>query len=100
VEYSPSTSTGSLRVHLEACHAYKYLEVCCEKGWTVKIKSLTLSKNSQQATIQPEPRPPFSTGRFKAALVNWVVADDQVRLNRCLHLQLINIIKYLVYQCR
>ncbi|KAF8529951.1 hypothetical protein JB92DRAFT_3092746, partial [Gautieria morchelliformis] len=67
VEYSPSMSTGSLRVHIEAYHAYEYLAACQEKGWPVKIKSLTLSKSDQKVTTQPEPRPPFSTGQFKAA---------------------------------
>ncbi|KAF8521698.1 hypothetical protein JB92DRAFT_3111045 [Gautieria morchelliformis] len=77
VEYSPSTSTGSLHVHIEACHAYEYLEACRENDWPIKIKSLALPKSNEKVTTQPDPHPPFSTGRFKAALVNWIVADDQ-----------------------
>ncbi|KAF8462470.1 hypothetical protein JB92DRAFT_2838992 [Gautieria morchelliformis] len=61
VEYLPSTSTGSLRMQIEACHAYEYLEACHENDWPIKLKSLALPKS-----------------RFKVVLVNWIVADDQL----------------------
>ncbi|KAF8485547.1 hypothetical protein JB92DRAFT_3131248 [Gautieria morchelliformis] len=77
VEYSLSTSTGSLCVQIEGCHAYEYLKACHENGWPVKIKCLTLLKSNEKVTTQPDPRPPFSMGRFKTALVNWIVANDQ-----------------------
>ncbi|KAF8505006.1 hypothetical protein JB92DRAFT_2833181 [Gautieria morchelliformis] len=60
VEYLPSTSTGSLHMQIEACHAYEYLEACHENDWPIKLKSLALPKS-----------------HFKVALVNWIVADDQ-----------------------
>jgi hypothetical protein len=79
VMYSPLTSTGSLRVHIEACHAYEYLQACRSKGWPIKIKSLAAASKSNDVDSSITPRAPFSIARFKAALVNWIVADDQVR---------------------
>ena len=65
---------GVLRDHLEDCHAYEYVGVCKKNGWPIKIKSLS---GDHKDTI-PTVRPHFTMDRLKTALVDWIVADDQV----------------------
>jgi len=77
VEYSYKTTTGVLRAHISKFHEYEYLEACSTNGWPVKIKSLSRGGSSSSSSAGP-PRPSFTLARFKHALVNWVVADDQV----------------------
>src|SRR5215469_1526600 len=62
VEYSSSTSTGVLRVHLERVHKNDYLESCKEHGWRVK-------QNGQEVYEAQQ----FTMDRFKTALLNWIV---------------------------
>ena len=75
VEYAVSTTTGVLRDHLERFHALEYIDACEKNGWPVKIKALV---DPQTVPFRDALRPAFMIARFKSALVNWIVADDQV----------------------
>ena len=70
--------TTVLCSHLEKYHAFGYLEACRLYGWNIKIKSLVQAANDSNPVTHLPPQLPFSIVRFKAALLNWIIADDQV----------------------
>ena len=81
--YKPTTGYSALRGHLERHHEEEYLKVCQESGWKVmlptwlKKEKVTLDTALQEAQGS---RVPFSPEEFLERLVNWIVADDQVRI--------------------
>jgi hypothetical protein len=82
--YKPSTGYTALRGHLEHHHKDEYLKACQENGWKVMLPSwLKKEKATHDATLQEAQasRVPFSTEEFLQHLVNWIVADDQVRIH-------------------
>jgi hypothetical protein len=58
-------------------HPYEYVNLCKEKGLTARANAV-LKPSMGQDNGTHEPRPPFTFETFKAALVNWIVTDDQV----------------------
>ncbi|KAF8513065.1 hypothetical protein JB92DRAFT_2618764, partial [Gautieria morchelliformis] len=76
--YTLTTTTGILCSHLERFHAFEYMDTCKSHGWKVKVKSLVRAVDDDNAPVtSSSPQPPFSVAGFKAALANWIVADDQ-----------------------
>jgi hypothetical protein len=69
-------TTGVLHDHLDKCHASEYIDACKTNGWDIKIKSF--GKQHSLSTPDVVHRAVFSMASFKTALVNWIVADDQV----------------------
>ena len=82
-KYQPKSSITNLRDHLRRMHAKAYVEKCNENNWPIMISSLRPALTSQTSIeqfAQPgvKPRLSFSPSRLLSALVNWIVADDQV----------------------
>lgn len=84
--YLRSTANGNLRHHLESHHEAKYVEVCASKGWKIQLakraarEALTQTTLDLHTQLNVTPRPSFSPKLFLQHLVNFIVADDQVRL--------------------
>ena len=81
--YQPKSSITNLRNHLRRMHAKAYFEKCNEKNWPIMIPSLRPTLMSQTsieqfAQLGVKPRLSFSPSQLLSALVNWIVADDQV----------------------
>jgi len=85
--YSAKTGTGTLRKHLYTCHLELWLAACELKKIPITSKealafmgdqnSSTRSQTNSEA--EPVPRVDFSQKAFVDALVDFIVADDQVR---------------------
>ena len=80
VEYAVTMTTGVLHSHLEKYHAFEYLEACRSYGWNIKIKLLVQAVNDSNPVTYLSPQLPFSIVRFKAALVNCIITNDQVSI--------------------
>jgi hypothetical protein len=83
--FSRMTGNTTLRGHLESIHETEYLELCAAKGWRMQLpkrsKAITLEGSSQAGVQggQDRPRPKFFQATFLRHLINFIVADDQVR---------------------
>lgn len=102
--YKPSTGYTALRGHLERHHEEEYLKACQENGWKVMLPTwLKKEKATLNATLQEvqSNRVPFTQEEFLQHLVNWIVADDQVRIHLITLLYLIYISYFTVFEsCR
>ena len=84
-EYSYTTSTSSLRPHIEKYHLDLYQTLAKANGWTVYLPGLVSQAKSQavsEVTTQGEQRDKFDVDTFHQHLLNFIIADDQV----CTHL--------------
>jgi hypothetical protein len=82
--YKASTGYTALRGHLERHHEEEYLKACQENGWKVLLPTwLKKEKATLDATLQEvhSNRVPFTQDEFLQHLVNWIIADDQVRIH-------------------
>jgi hypothetical protein len=83
--YKVKTGYSSLRVHLEKVHKEEYLRLCKEKGWKnqlpteVKARKAACLAASQSLGQGVHPRQPYSQEALLKHLINFIVADDQVR---------------------
>jgi hypothetical protein len=80
--FSGNTGNSSLRSHLESLHKDEYLQLCEEKGWTImlpKMRKAAKSAIGDNPGGPSAPHPPFSQSQLLKALVNFIVADDQIR---------------------
>jgi len=79
--FSVRTSTGPLRSHLNVHHRDSWIKMCGELGIKIKLPGT-------QGTINEDgimedggcPHRPFSNENFVDALVEFIVADDMVRV--------------------
>jgi hypothetical protein len=80
--YSHRTAIGGLRVHLEANHRDEYLEVCEKNNWPMMLPKERLARAAlAESNLNPvveRPRPAFNRESFLAALMRFIVTDDQV----------------------
>jgi hypothetical protein len=79
--FSDSTSTSSLRPHLEKYHSQLYLKLAQERGWKIQlpgIVSRARSNASGSAESQGSPLDNFNEETFHNYLLRFIVADDQV----------------------
>ena len=81
--YKPKSSINNLHDHLQQVHPKAYVEKCNENNWPIMIQSLcptVMPQTSieQFAQLGVKPRLSFSPSWLLSALVNWIVADDQV----------------------
>jgi hypothetical protein len=89
--FSVNTSNPNLRGHLERTHAHEYMRMVEEGKWRNQLPS------RKQIEVNNVPtRQPFSRAAFLRCLVNFIVADDQVRPTRINCVFLIHVF-YLVY---
>ena len=80
-EYSISTSTSSLRIHLGAAHREAYDHACKVNNWPNKLKGATSSKSEiSDSALQAQVQTPFSETLFLDRLVNFITVDDQVSM--------------------
>ncbi len=82
-KYKKSTSTTSLRPHIERYHLDLYLQVAKEKGWKISLPGLKSQAQSQAASdasaSQVGQSAQFSEEIFHQYLLNFIIVDDQVR---------------------
>ena len=83
-EFSPHSSTTTLRKHIENYHEQEYSDICSSNGWKNQLpkRAAVLAAQAAQAAGTTDPklssREPFSNEAFLHKIINWVVADDQV----------------------
>lgn len=80
--YSASTSTTSLRPHIEKYHLPLYQQLAQEHRWKVLLPGLvSLASAGTSATTQDQqPQADrFTQEAFHKHLLNFIVSDDQVR---------------------
>jgi hypothetical protein len=84
-EYAKGTSNTGLRAHICKYHAKAYIEVCEKNGWHIVIPELQKKPTQSQLDSHLHPvvkkgkRKQFTKDHFLKALVDFIVADDQVR---------------------
>jgi hypothetical protein len=82
-KYSPNTSNTALRPHIELRHVSLYTQLAKAYGWKIQLQGLMRSQSAltdnaaSPANSQREDK--FSQRSFHEHLVNFIVADDQVR---------------------
>ena len=79
--FSDSTSTSSLRPHLEKYHSELYLSLAQERGWKIQLPGIVSQARSnvgENANSQDSPPDDFSEETFHNYLLRFIVADDQV----------------------
>ena len=80
-EYSPKTSTSSLRPHIERHHLQLFQQLAKERGWKILLPGLVSSARLQASIVdaaQGEQFEAFDKDTFHRKLLNFIVADDQV----------------------
>jgi len=77
VSYSLTSTTSTLWNHLHRLHLAVYVATCKKKGWMRYLQPQEIDGCQQLASLQP--RAPFSPDVFLEVLVQWIVADDQVK---------------------
>jgi len=80
--YSKTTSTTCLRPHIENYHLKLYLLLAQKHGWKHSLPGLVSqarSKAASDASGSRVRRGEFTEERFHEHLINFIVADDQVR---------------------
>jgi hypothetical protein len=85
--FSPQTVNATLWNHLEKYHADEYLWLCAEKKWSNQLPKMcanttTEGSNGPRDAQNNRPRPTFSWTTFLTHIINFIVADDQVWLNK------------------
>lgn len=83
-QYSPKSSTTTLRPHIEKYHLAIYMVEQKARGWKILLPGLVSQARSQAASMsqsQGEARVKFDVVTFRRRLVNFIVADDQVCLS-------------------
>jgi hypothetical protein len=70
-----NSGTGNPRTHLKNHHGEKYQAACKENGWKYLDK-----KGPSVGEQRKNNLPPFSKEAFAEYLVQFVTADDQVRI--------------------
>ena len=83
-EFKTSTSNTTLRAHLANIHLALYLETCSVNKWTPQLPKKFQSESKGGGgggggDGGDRPRPAFTPNVFLQHLVNFIVADDQVR---------------------
>jgi hypothetical protein len=81
-EYTPGQGYSGLRGHIERYHEEEYLKACQDNGWRVMLPSwLKKEKADKEVALQDSStaRTVFTPETFLQHLINWIVADDQVR---------------------
>lgn len=82
-KYSAGTSNTSLRPHIEREHLDLYLKVAKERSWKLSLPGLLSQARTQAASqgtaSQGTQSAEFSQDAFHQHLLNFIVADDQVR---------------------
>jgi hypothetical protein len=82
-EYSAHSSNTSLRPHIELHHLLLYTQLAEKYGWKIQLPGVVKSRSAltdgapSPANSQREDR--FTERSFHEHLVNFIVADDQVR---------------------
>jgi hypothetical protein len=82
-EYSVNSSNTSLRPHIEIHHLLLYTQLAEKYGWKIQLPGLMKSRSAltdgapSPANSQREDK--FTERSFHEHLVNFIVADDQVR---------------------
>jgi hypothetical protein len=105
--YASTTANSNLCTHLEAFHEDEYVEVCLVNGWPMQLQKrkkreeeIRLTQSTLDGVVKPgttliftylhrrlltwcalgvEGRVTFSRPALVRYLVNFIVADDQVR---------------------
>jgi hypothetical protein len=85
--FSPQTANATLRNHLQNYHAEEYLRLCAEGKWSNQLPKLhantiTDGSNGPRDASNKRPRPTYSRTTFLTHIINFIVADDQVMLNK------------------
>jgi hypothetical protein len=82
VHFSSTTSTGVLRRHLYENHIGLWLKGCADQGIDITAQeaqpAIQAYHNAPEASQLEVMRPPYSKEAFFDALVEFIVADDQV----------------------
>lgn len=75
-----STSTTSLRPHIEKYHLEEYLALAKQRGWNILLPGLVSQANSaaEATASQVEQPKKFNESIFHQHLLNFIIADDQV----------------------
>ena len=89
--FGVTTGSSNLRGHLVECHRDEWLKTCLDLGFTIKGKDGLVAKAEYEAELQGcyltgpssvpsmHHHPDFSQEGFVDALLEWIIASDQVR---------------------
>jgi hypothetical protein len=89
-KYQPSTGNSGLRGHIEKYHLDEFLLNAKENSWDHQLPKMkkaadaSLPASLGDAGASGRPRVPFSQAALLKHLVNFIVADDQVRHVICM----------------
>ena len=81
--YSATTSNTTLRHHLDKVHKNEYLRISSTKGWKTQLPSSRATSEApsdSQSGSNGQFRTPFSAKALLNHLVEFIIADDQVRI--------------------
>jgi hypothetical protein len=102
--FSKKTSTTSLRPHIEKHHLELFLRLAAERGWKVQLPGLVSQARSQAASeasaSQGQRSVEFSEQKFQQYLLNFIIADDQVRDLCFFHIHYAHVSLFRVSECR
>jgi hypothetical protein len=79
--YSKTTSTTSLRPHIEKYHLEQFKQLAKEHGWKILLPGLASQARSEAIVGAQQGRPDnlnFNESTFHDCLINFIVANDQV----------------------
>ena len=80
-QFSPHSSTSTLRKHIENFHEQEYTDICSANGWKNQLPKRAAIAAQAAATTDPNSKSePFSDEAFLNKIINWIVTDDQVSL--------------------
>ena len=82
--YSPKTATTGLRRHLTKKHELDYTRACKDFGWDAHRDPDPDAGPLSGPAKELKEREPFTSEALLRYIVNFVVADDQVRISSCL----------------
>lgn len=77
-EYAASSSTSTLRGHLEREHLDDYMALSKEKGWKHQLRSQARLNSEASVTSSTVPVDSFDEETFHQYLIRFIVTDDQV----------------------
>jgi hypothetical protein len=80
-DYSPKTSTTTLREHLMKKHHDAYIQACTEFGWEMRRDSHDGDPLSPTSSRDNAGREPFTSQSLVKFIANFIVADDQVSIH-------------------
>jgi len=78
-QYSKSTSTTGLRGHIRKHHLELYMLLAPQKGWKPLLSQAPSQVTTEAKALQVPRQGEFDVQRFHRCLLNFIVADDQVR---------------------